>query len=517
MYFYLTVFFIFANLFGLLTRSVAWDSRLWFTHIKNQDIDTLYWFLNQAKLVGQFQIFSFLSYFKDPLFIANAGNFLFWLLITLFFYWFVTELKLGTPMSRFVASCWVALKPSLLVSYELCHMPYNLGILLYCLGIWSFLTYGKNFKPKTFGFAIYFIALFILWNSSFVLLRSLMFLHYGFIVILFINKNINYKQLCLFALLPIVSWIFKGVPTGVYANYNQVDLSHVNLYNLRISLRETNWVIFNKTTKWIWKDIGLVLAFLAALPMVYLMLRKVPKPEKPVTNKIAGMNLFVWAGCCLFFILFLIFPYLTTGIVLVHDDFESRHAILHVFPQALILIALGQFFEWRKWLRFEQVFFTVLLSMFLIAMVENQRRWQIDGFVQDSIVQNLKSLPFDRSVSTLVFDHQALNWHQLNRRPNIYEYNGLLDAALGEQKWIGIDQTVLKSLSSIPPYMLVKYACKNCVATEKMQLVVISKGEANPYSWSVYGPLIWNEYFNKEKYNQLAKELLNFELKDLKF
>ena len=506
----LAVFFIFANLFGLLTRSVAWDSRLWFTHIKNQDIDALYWFLNQAKLTGQFQLFSFLSFFKDPVAMANGISFCCWLLITLFFYWFVTELKLGSPLARTIATTCVAIKPSFLVGYEFCHMPYSLGILLYFAGVWGLLTYGT--KLKSWPLIFFSVALFVIWDTSFTLLRSIMFLHYGIIVMLYLNKNIHYKQLAFLAAIPLVSWFLKADATGVYGNYNQVKLANISLWNMAYSLKQTNWIVFRKTTGWIWKNPGLFAIFILAIPMIYYGLLHKVKLQKSAHAKIMGMPFIIWSACCGFFILFLIFPYVATGIAIQYNDFESRHAILHFFPQALFLLGFSYFLEVYKTRKLVKGFFTLIIAAFLVAGLENQRRWMIDGFVQDSMIENLRSLPFDRSVSVLLFEHKAVNWHHLDRRPNIYEFNGLLDAALDEQKWVGIERHLAKNLDGLPQDILEHYACKNCKVTDRRQVVEIDKGDLDPFQWTNFFSLLYSKYFDKDKYQMLAKSLLSFKV-----
>ena len=511
MYFRLSLFFIFSNLFGLLARSIAWDSRLWFTHIKNHDIDRLYWFLNQAKLVGQLQFFSFLAFVKDPLFVANLSSFVSWWGVTLFFYWFVTELKLGTPTARLVAACWVAMKPSCLVSYELCHAPYNVGILLYCLGLWSLISYES--KMKNWGLVLYFLGLFLVWHMSFTLLRSLMFLHYGLIVILYLNKNISYKTLSVLMLMPVISWMFKGTPTGYYENYNQVNLAGLNLRSFAISFKETNWLIFGRMRRWIGRDPVLIVTAIVLLPVFFYGLFASRKSlQEEVKRKIMNMPIWLWLGCCLFFVLFLIFPYAATGRILEHNDLESRHAILFFFPQALLILGLYQLFSLSRFKRATQWFFCVWIVLFFVGTVENQRRWQIDGFVQDAMIENLKELSFDRSVSVLVFDQKAVSLFHMDRRPNIYEYNGLLDAALGEQKWVGIDKAVESNLAGTPQDLLEMYLCKNCRPSARRQTVKVESTDVNPYSWSNYFNLITTSYLDKNQYRLLAKNLLNLEV-----
>lgn len=463
--------------------------------------------------MGQFQFFSFLSFTRDPVFVANLSNFLSWLVITWFFYWFVTELSIGSPTARLVAACWVAMKPSCLVSYELCHAPYNFGIMIYFIGVWSLINYEHKIRNWIL-LGIYFVALFGLWHTSFTLLRSIMFLHYGTIVILFFSKKITYRTLAILALMPLVSWAMRGVPMGYYANYNQVSMSHLNFRSFGVSFLETNWWIFRRLRRWIGRDPVLIVSAITLLPLFFYGLfasRNTSREE--VSKKIASMPIWLWLVCSLAFILFLILPYVATGRTLDHNDTESRHAILFFFPQALFILGMYQLCSLSRWKKTTQWVFCVGIVLFFVGTVENQRRWQIDGFVQDSIVENLKTLNFNKEASVLIFNQRALDLFSIDRRPNIYEYNGLLDAALGEQKWIGIDATVVKSLDDLPQDMLEMYACKNCKVTNLRQEIDILPTVTNPFQWHTYFTLLWSEYFNEEEYRLKVKSLLRFEIR----
>lgn len=516
-----TLLFFAVNFMFLLSRSVLWDGKLWYQLMFNRDFNGLMWMTFQAKLPIVFHLYAFLADTFDPTFISKCISFFSLMFAGLIFRWFLEKDQLGSPRSRFLAGFWYCLMPCYLVSIEFCHTMYNMAVLGFFLAAFIHSSTMKDHKKNTLFVPLH-ILVFILFYFVFSANKAFLFLYPLFIVqslyqfhqsepstkIVTALKNWT-KRYWILLLLPFIYWSLKDLPLGIYDNYNAVNLKDFRRFieAFKVGLKSGNIQILSTILSWVVKDGALLLISAAWFIFLYLFSRK-----NVSTTRVKDTDRFLIIGLIgsVALMYMIIFPYAAVGKHAQFMDFESRHALLFVFPQALFILFSTSLLE-KKFKFYSMLYPAILLFMSLVAAatLENQRRNDVDWYKRQAMVENFKQSESVKNASTIVLHDEILSWDWLRRGVEFYELNGFAQDAFGDQKRLVYDSRFLPDQKFInTPGVPQRYQFKDYNKNGSKLDLRITQGELNLLKWSDYLHLKWLDLTNhKEFEKEIAKAL----------
>ena len=512
--------FLAVNFMYLLSRSVLWDGKLWYQLMHNHDFDGLFWMTYQSKLPIVFHLYTYLGDTFNPTFMAKAISFFSFLFAGLIFRWFLEKDQIGSVRGRFLAGFWFCLMPCYLVGIEFCHVSYNVAVLVFFLGCFLHAaTLEEHERPSVF-IPIH-LLVFGCFYFAFTANKAFLFLYPLFIVasvFRFYKKSPFKKFLLLWTkkywfllLIPFIYWTLKDQPHGVYDNYNAINFRDTGRFieAFKIGL-QSNRRILSKILSWVFHDgvlLGLAVVWFLVL---WWTCKAVFKTATPAKNSPRFLILGLAGSFVL--LLMIIFPYAAVGKHAQFMDFESRHALLFVFPQAL-MIAFAVALAEQKLKQFKFVFLGALafISLVTAAVFENFRRNDVDWFKRQAMIENFKISKAIQNASIIGIQDNILEWNQLNRGIEFYELSAFAQDALGNQRHLVYDTRfpVDKALLETPGVPQ-RYQFKDYDPKGQAIVVEMNRGEVDLLSWKNYLQLKWSEMFDEEEFRLLIVKAIQF-------
>lgn len=513
--------FLLVNFSYLLSRSVLWDGKLWYQLMHNHDFSGLFWMTHQNKLPLVFHLYAYLADTFNPVFIAKLISFVSLLFAGLIFRWFIEKAELGSPRARFLAGTWYCFMPCYLVGIEFCHVSYNLAILVFFLGAFIHSSTMADHKNGA-KFTVIHLIVFSCFYVSFTANKAFLFLYPLFIVqsiFQYCQYKLSKKSLFLWLknywfllLFPFVYWSLKDQPTGIYNGYNAINLKEFGKFfeAFKIGLKAGNAQTLTKILTWTFTDYILMALSLLWFAILFLISKKIPSKRTSMTNKPLTIGLV----SAILLMLMIIFPYAAVGKHAQFIDFESRHALLFVFPQALIILFSFTLIENRSKYS-TPLFLAVLLfySCVAAAVFENHRRNDVDWYKRQAMVENFKVFKPIQEASIIGIEDHLLEWNHLNRGVEFYELSAFSEDAFGDQKRLIYDSrfpvdNVLLNTPGVPE----RYNFKEYNPNGKHIKVLLTKGTLNLLDWKNYIYLKWLENMNYLKFKQEIKNAIEFRI-----
>ena len=342
----------------------------------------------------------------------------------------LADLTYGLSLVAFLAATWLLIR--LLEDGGLARRVAALGLYLFSFYTASLLV--LYVVPMA-------LAVFIVWKSARVRLRSLVLRHVDFVV------------------LPAAYWLLKSAffaPSGVYEGYNALTgrgLAHVP--GLLPSI--PSQVLFEPLSRAVTVS-GLLGLAVGAGAAVWLLRR----------SRAGEQGIFVPAlALALVGIVVLglgVFPYLAVGKVPTVWDWSSRHQLLVPLGAALLAAAavrgvrggglIGPAFG---------VAVGLLLGMSAVADARTLIAYQADWFKQTALIDAVRTIPEMRAARHIRVVDSATAFNALGRTYRFYEYNALFSVAMGDTRRLvsdGADEPspeVIGYFISRPAYHMDQY------------------------------------------------------------
>lgn len=241
-------------------------------------------------------------------------------------------------------------------------------------------------------------------------------------------KDINIKGAVHFTrrnwlllVLPVLYFSIRQIwfkPYGLYENYNQ-DFGIIKIIKSPI-LQAAN--IFDVQI-----NIGL---FIIALLICIILLRKNKNillyiPTCSIKWYLVG--LFVFISAC--------FPYWIIGRVPTFNVWSSRHQLLIPLSIAIILTTI-MIRERNKYYQKSLLILFVCISM--TYNLNTYIGYYVDWEKQLQLIKLFRENKVIKDGSLIIFTDESINKNYLNREYAVYEWNGILEMAFGDQKRLGI-------------------------------------------------------------------------------
>jgi hypothetical protein len=243
-----------------------------------------------------------------------------------------------------------------------------------------------------------------------------------------------------FTLLPILYHIVLRSPRSVRDGLREVGrtLPLILLPAVYLVIRQIFWpVTGNLAVTYTPKILGIIRAFLfIALCSVPLALYIASSRH----SRIKRPNLIVAVGC--FSISIAAFPYMLGGhLVDISDwliafipnfsEWHSRHQLLLPLGFALIIVGSMKLekVEKLKWNTYPVL--TTVLAVFVALNITFAQEYFLDSKKQDAVIEAIATNPDLKSVRSVYIDDQAVRFNARGRLIRSYEWEGMLEKALG--------------------------------------------------------------------------------------
>jgi hypothetical protein len=226
-----------------------------------------------------------------------------------------------------------------------------------------------------------------------------------------------------FILLPFIFFGVKNAffqPYGIFEGYNQ----HFGIENLFFSAAKTFVDLFQL-------EVGL----LNVLIIFFLLYNLFEKTNVfALIDTVDAKNLTILFILGSFFLMLAVFPYWILGHVTKFSEWTSRHQLL--MPLGAAFICAGLIFStplaYRKIVAL--FIFSVCFTLNFTAYVSLYHDWK----KQEQIIVQFRNSEVIKSSNIILLSDMTVKSNALSRVYRIYEWNGLMEAAFGDQKRIGM-------------------------------------------------------------------------------
>jgi hypothetical protein len=302
--------------------------------------------------------------------------------------------------------------------------------------------------PYTLGYFLFFLAWYFIYKNKFL---SLIFFFFSFntnsllvfyalpIIGIFYKEigNNGYKNIIqiggkyiLFIILPFIFFYIKTTyfkPHGIYENYNSLNgINYLNNIATALSISFQDIILFflkfNKLFIYTF-----TLSFIVFLPLRnYQLLVNIHK-ERATSFIFLGIIAIIFAS----------FPYLILGLAPTFLEWSSRHQLLLPFGASLLLVGIISFLN-PQFKLFILIF--VVLTSIAINITNYVALYQ-DWNKQKALIMLFKSNDEIKNAGIVGFIDETKSLNAINRTYRIYEWNGLMKAAFGDEIRFGIEGT----------------------------------------------------------------------------
>lgn len=226
-----------------------------------------------------------------------------------------------------------------------------------------------------------------------------------------------------FILLPFVFFAIKNLyfqPYGIFDGYNQ----HFGIQNLFTSAAKTLIDLFQLEARLI----NVLIAYLVIYKLVFKF--KLFSLSSANSSK-KTINLY-YLG--LFFLLMAVFPYWILGHVTKFSEWTSRHQLL--MPLGTAFIFTGLIFATK--LAYRRIIASLIFSICFVLNFSTYVSLYYDWKKQVQIIDQFRNNDVIKNSNVILISDATVKSNALDRVYRVYEWNGLMEAAFGDQKRIGM-------------------------------------------------------------------------------
>jgi hypothetical protein len=294
----------------------------------------------------------------------------------------------------------------------------------------------------------------------------------------------------------------------LYADYNQVTLKGIGK-----GLIMSVWA-FNTSF------VSVIDLSLYSLPFVFLIAggailffalrQKILSEEQNKTN----FWLLVF-GVLAFFLA--VFPYTAVGKMPYLGDWESRHQLLVPLGAGFIL-----FYGFKLLLnklkansRMQVFVYSVIIVSFISTNIKTYIEYKKDWYKQLALIENFKSEEIIKNNTSFLFEDKTFELNAKGRIYRFYEYTGLMKLALGDQIRFADNANTFKNLEDYKPYLNARYNVADFNPIPPQYIVYINYGTLDLNSKKAFLRLLYDEFFNYERFNVRIKDAIRLEFKKL--
>lgn len=323
--------------------------------------------------------------------------------------------------SRFFIVLLFLILPFNIARASLIILPYTTCYFLFFLG-WYFL-----YKNKLISIICFFVS----FNTNSLLLffaLPLIDLFYKNRAFASTKNFIKFtKDNFFLIILPVCFYIIKTQfypPSGVYKNYNE----SLTLENLIWSAKTQYWDFRSQWHEFIRSKISVACTILLAIPS-YVLLRKFTFREVK-SNK---QTILLIGFGILAFLLGAI-PYWIVGGPPKFYEWVTRHQLLLPLGSSLILFGMSSLIG-----RVQIIFLSMVVGLSLTYNIANYLDFFADWKKQEAIISLLKNDDVVAASSLVAFNDNTTHSNAIKRTFRFYEWSGILEAAYGDQKRLGVN------------------------------------------------------------------------------
>lgn len=503
---------IFAHGFLLILTGTFWDDWLYIYHNTN----TLWTQFLEAGIPSRAIIIQ--AVWKIPNYGFRWVVFGAFTAISILFYFILRRIPFFDGESSLLISLLFVVIPLNDCRVILCDVPYTIGLLAFFIGFYLLTIWFEN---RNVGLRFLMHVFFLL---SFTINSLLVFysLTYLFIYVkeckrqghIFkpLTKIFNYID---FFILPFLFFFVKQrlFPVyGLYENYNEVSLSGMiyALLCLPMGACRQLQAVWSEIFNWMpfsWQVAAKVL-FLAAIAAGIII---------TIVNNKGRLALRNLVGVLLGGLVFCVgmFPYIVIrggGSVLVTDGVGSRDTMLLPIGMAIMIYFVFNFFLSKK--KFAVVFWAMFLVLGTIAFNFHYLDYQRDFYWQEALTEKFRQHTELSDKSNLLFLSDDDNGCDCTR---FYSLNG--NAALAYQNEKRLIMNGYSRLEKMHSEKLSLYVDENHeylmhdydITNKKLDGVIVYN---NPISYKKALQLKLLEIFNKDKYQEIVKNIGTFSYYD---
>jgi len=432
-YFITTILYSLVHGLILFNDGLFWDGWASFYHTS----ETGYLMFREMGGEPLRYVISHLILFENGVFLLRIITFFSFLFSALLFYRILININEIDRFSRLIIVLFFALFPINEARISIATSLYSLSYGLFFLGFWLVCQYCKTNKYifRVISLPIFFLS--FTTNSFLVFyLIPVLFIFYldkieSFSILEILKKVYSYAD---FVILPIIYWILKQnffQSSGLYGEtYNIVSLT-----NIMLSPIKTIGVLYSSFIITIFDSLSYGNLIIIFAPFIYFIFNKYEDTTSTTVNNM----IFLLLGLMAFYLS--VFPYLAVG----RDglgygvEWANRDELLIPLGAAFILYygikVIANEFEMNR--KFQNLFYSILITSFILFNFNNYVEFQRDWFKQLSIIENFKSSDIIINNTSFLFDDQTYKLNAIDRWYRFYEYSGLMKLTFGYDNRFG--------------------------------------------------------------------------------
>ena len=388
----------------LLNDGIYVDGWLYYVNLSEQRWALLSDYFLQQGIPQAVYLYRLLALFPNFIAAHKVVAFLSLLLSGFLIYAIVTELQFTSKYENLVLALFTLAFPGYQFAVEISHLWNLLPYTLFLVGWW--LAFRAERASQSGENRLHLLAragaLLVLLISF--MNASLLVYYFGFLLFFFIcvsyHRNLSWKTMPAqvirkypdYMLLPLAYWFVMRQafpPYGVFADYNQIDLTQLFLVR--------PW--------WQFVRDGIVVHFSRAFELMPVLLiifislllffagRRLKVEKFPFfSDRVDATTL---AGFGLLLLLLAMFPFVIVGKLPEPYGFHTRLSLLLGIPVSLFLLSFlraGFSLAERRLHRAGYLFIALLFTAFLLAQIDVYLMWQARWVKEQSILLNLQSL-----------------------------------------------------------------------------------------------------------------------------
>lgn len=498
-------------LFLLNINGIYWDDWVLF----NQDSTSIMTQFNMNKfyIAGYFHVYLFSQ--ENTIIIYRVLTFLTFFLSAFLLMKVLENLSFLDKTSIFYITLFYLILPVNSAKIALINVPYIVFLSVFFLAFLILTIYIKKNGPFYFRLIILGLFFFSFIVNSLLVFYAIVLLYIlytlydkdttgtGLQQLLIITK-IFLKKYLDFLLLPIVFFVYKSmymVPDGLYANYNSLSFNLKGLVYLLCKSLYTSIIepLFVSLSTSLWLSPLFILAFL----FIFRLLKSYNIPQYTKSHALILLGL----GFGIFFIA--VFPYIAVGKLPQLTGMESRHQLLVPLGFSYIIYFTIIYLLQAKE-HVAKIIFHLLISIFIIQNLYYGYRNHLDWFYQISIEENLKDSNIVREHTTFIIIDNLDNLLSNNRHMSFYEQNGRMKKVFGGDSRLMVNSE--EEVKKFKEYK--KYKQYNFSSWQYEKPIYLVINALQDISYPMIGKLFYYQFFDREKYKVLSKQLISINLRE---
>ncbi|HIP13133.1 MAG TPA: hypothetical protein EYG73_10500 [Arcobacter sp.] len=444
--FLLFILYSFSSIFLLLNfDGVYWDD--WVAVNQTQETINIFMGMIQHGLKGVFV--KLMLSFENQIYPSRIFLFFTYFITGILLYYILNTIKELSKKDIFYITLLYLIMPVSSSKIAISIIPFYLPLLIFFI---SFILLTKYIKNNSFLLrVIILLGFFISFDTNSILvfyatvLMYIFYIKYNFQITISNIKSFTFRYID-FILLPIIFFIIKSIyfkPYGLYEGYN--SLADSSIFKVIFKLfRSIDTSIFNVLHQSFY--ISLPYWLLIFVITFIFIKRNWIKNEKKVNTH---SKEFLYLGFIFFFLA--IFPYVAVLKLPTVESFSSRFQLLTPLGLAFIFYfginMTASYFKSNRYMK--PILLILLVCSFMGKNLYDYYKWQIDSLYMTSIMMNLKDDKVVKNNTTFIINNNIIPKLMYQRTPPLYEWNGILKQAFGDDKRLIVSYQQSKKLDSI--------------------------------------------------------------------